>query len=391
MAPVRPLGHVFAAFALGVLAGCRAPHAVAPHPSLRFAKAHPEEPVVAESFADATPDEPPILADDATLTADDRVDLVSMSLAPKRRDFARRASVEEPISFDYAALPLMASEAPLGQGASFELVRHDLTPRHCPSWADGRRLVIWSMSPIPSESLVARVGQTALPVASLRLGFTDQDGSVDQGILNAPIGVVNAEWTSIDDKRRTADDVGVTWFEGGTDPEDALVNFQIKASSKLAGRATALVPGVLYAYRRCVLNCGSREGSAARVEELGLIGPPSRWVGTSSGVISKDFAVDEPFTHVRTRISRGSSATASIAVTSEDLARFRKDLAPKTVDAPAITYSVEVVWPDGRETPQATLFVGAFDKPDQLVDARLHSEPWKDPYAGQCMQMSDGE
>jgi hypothetical protein len=247
------------------------------------------------------------------------------------------------------------------------------------------------MSPIPSEALVARVGQTALPVASLRLGFTDQDGSVDQGVLNAPIGVVNAEWTSIDEKRRTADDVGITWFEGGTDPADALVTFQIKATSKLAGRATALVPGVLYAYRRCVLNCGSREGSAARVEELGLIGPPSRWVGTSSGVLSKDFSVDEPFTHVRTRVSRGSSANVSIAVTSEDLARFRKDLAPKTFDAPAVTYSVEVVWPDGRETPQATLFVGTFDKPDQLVDARLRSEPWKDPYAGQCVQMSDGE
>ena len=127
------------------------------------------------------------------------------------------------------------------------------------------------------------------------------------------------------------------------------------------GRAVALVPGTVYAFRRCEEGCDLPFGAALRVESLTLIAPSARWVATSSGLPSEPENPEAPFAFSSTRVAPNGSATVGItlfdAEHGSDPSKAERN--PIDGDNPIRhrTYTVDVVWPAGSP-PEAMLYRG---------------------------------
>lgn len=131
-------------------------------------------------------------------------------------------------------------------------------------------------------------------------------------------------------------------------------------------RAGALIPGLLYAFRRSELAVvpGPRRTGAppkADVEEtLVLIGPRSGWLATSG---ARPATYDQGlagFTRAELPLRRGSSASLLFHVPRSDLAAFAHrgpglsaDIAAMLEDEPMVAISVEILWPGDAETAEA--------------------------------------
>ncbi|NUP10890.1 MAG: hypothetical protein HOW73_33005 [Polyangiaceae bacterium] len=172
--------------------------------------------------------------------------------------------------------------------------------------------------------------------------------------------------------------------------DDASLKFVVykgpTGTNKCTGKATAiakadaraLVPGVLYAFRRCTSGCeaGSTE---KRREELVIIGPPSDWVASTAAVSEQAFPHVGSFTIAAVPLERGSSASVLLHVEARALAYFvgLRGIKPAWTDQPAaalgevLAYSVEISWPQDAASPQGIGFVSkATPLADMLLDTR---------------------
>jgi hypothetical protein len=275
---------------------------------------------------------------------------------PPRRTGPTRAVVETPSPIDYSALPVVVAAAPTHVERTFVLSRTDLTSKSCPPRFVPRTKIWWGFSPSWNRDFVVRIGGALIPPPKKIGGRYEDPDRALEGVFNLA-RETHADWVGIDEFNRTAERVPIVRFEGAFDSKA----MRAVADKELSGVAEALIPGTLYAFRRCDAGCEQPLSSDARVEELEIIAPKSIWIGSSGSSERQRMRVDASFTDVSVRVDPGTSATISVAVTAEAIASFRGSLvvgAPTL--APITTFSIEALRPLGAE-PELTLFTGEFD------------------------------
>jgi hypothetical protein len=213
-------------------------------------------------------------------------------------------------------------------------------------WAPER--ISWLLDLAAPGPTVVRIGGVTLPEQRYL------DGHYDVQSLDNPLaqsGHFPAAWTTLEHTGGRAD---VVQHFGVYDGDSRVAS----AQSELTARATPLVDGVLYAFRRCSAHCDGKRG--ARDQELTLIAPPAVWAGTSDATVDHGIQFRAPFTAISTPVQPGSSATLEVVVLDSDIERFERGLDPfegAWKEMNWTTFSVEVVWPEASSTPSVTLFV----------------------------------
>lgn len=274
--------------------------------------------------------------------------------APPAMRGALRATIT-PTSVDYATVPLMHVTPSVA--STFVLRKQHVVPR-C-----GQHMVPverdeWSMGGNVSVKSIVRVDGTLLPPVEWLSGghFLDDGSELDR--LTEP-RLRSAEWTTIETPKN-GPTLSVTTYQGSFDPAS------LSASAKLAStaKAVAIVPGEVYAFRRCAEACHLSFGDAARVEEIQLVGPPAAWIGSSGTVEEARLDQQQPFTLLSTRVSRGSSSSLVLDYTVEAAKSSRGEatVGPDKFGDPFVTVSVmiDVVWPADEDAPTLTIYRGEY-------------------------------
>lgn len=301
----------------------------------------------------------------------------TLSAAPRMDGVVRATSVTTVL--DYAAIPLM--QAVPRAVSAFTLGKHHVKPQ-CPAGQEGRERDEWRMMGNVAVKSVVRVdGITLPPVARLARGrFEDFGGEIAR--LSEP-RIWTARWTTVE-LPVVGPTMAVTTYDGKFDTAT------MTASAKIAStvEATELVPGEVWAFRRCEQGCDLPVGDAARVEEISLVGPPAAWIGSAGPTAEVQLDVDQPFTLLSTRVWPGGSGSLVLDYTMESAKNAQREEVSK-VDALAnsfITESVmlDVVWPSGEPEPTLTLYRGQY--PRRIATTYARTEP--DPGEAECYEVA---
>jgi len=265
------------------------------------------------------------------------------------------------VALDYASIPVAQDKPAFStdEGATFRL-GHKTATFPCSAPLPPRTATVWGPLNWFSPGRVHVLDET-FPVTT--------DPNFDQPPFvfrtNDQQGFP-ATWVLLDDARRNADHatfrIYAGTFDGKTDG---------RAKSAATVEASAIVPGLVYAYRQCVDGCSGDVADGPRRERVGLIGPPAIWRGTSAPTREQPLENETAlaFSNVTATVGPGLSASLLIVAKGEAVSRFRRP-ASTAKEALVHTYSLEIVWPDGAE-PDATLFVGASDKPPAQVNPQV--------------------
>ncbi len=143
-----------------------------------------------------------------------------------------------------------------------------------------------------------------------------------------------------------------------------------------SARAAAILPHVVYAFRRAA-------PSGARGEELVVIGPPSQWSAESAEPERRNEQWPGAFSVLSVPIARGSSASLLWTTGWREVAYFvglygrppawAQD---KELNGTSVTFSVEVLWPEGDDAPEARVLIQGVDRRAlRLVDAKPVNPP----------------
>lgn len=132
-------------------------------------------------------------------------------------------------------------------------------------------------------------------------------------------------------------------------------------TSVMAVSAHAVIPDLLYGFRRCVANCAA----ADRSDEIWFIGPPSTWTATSGDLNPEKKAKTGAFTLAQVPLRPASSASFLLHADWNQVAFFvaaRSSAAPLEardvrVYGQRIELTAEVVWPSAAAAPEATAYV----------------------------------
>jgi hypothetical protein len=254
--------------------------------------------------------------------------------SPARPTFA---SVED---LDYAALPVTKSR-PLTTGpeesfkVDWERTESNVTPMAAPSDE-----VFY-----PPYDASLRIGDVALVAGEkLRLGY--------RGL---PLSG-RAEWFVVDDTATSFRSATVRRYEGSFETTEKGPNWRsgkyAVAESAETVRAIALVPGQLYAFRRCTNACDGSLSDADRKEELGIVAPRAFWTGASDALTDSEGQSRDTVHVVRTAaLAPGSSASLSVVL--EDV----RTAPAKGKRSARVTVDVDSLWVQGSE-PTLTLYIG---------------------------------
>ena len=275
-------------------------------------------------------------------------------LPNKLLTFPKRAATGDATAIDFDSLPI-AKELPIGyEAAAFSLTR-DVLPHGCPPDEALEESTLDTLRLPSAKRFVLRIGSVTLPSTKLL------DGGHFDPALDPILGVkkiMPATWSALAPGRE-ADAADVTDFEGTFDSASG----RGVARSKSEARATSLVDGVLYAYRRCTEYCVFAPATPARREELTLIGPPAVWIGSSDETSRQALNRRAAFTRITAPLQVGSSATLVLVALDGDVASFAKGTAP--VDTTTLgaekswtTFTLDLVWSEGSKEPTIQLFVG---------------------------------
>jgi hypothetical protein len=225
--------------------------------------------------------------------------------------------------------------------------------------------------PARAEGSSTPIDFASIPLASDLPDISPDDWAKERkGMLVAAVGLHSA-WMALDEPNRSVEAAPVTWYQETQD-----LNGKTRAVSAQTVTAVDLVPGLIYAFRRCVAGCDPGGATSARREEVVLIGPRPLWTGSSApterqvdaATICRQRGV------VSAPIAPGSSTSLLLVVGAESVAAFQRG--PDAVTpVEAREFSLEIVWPKDA-TPQATLFSGAIDPPYRITtpDRRDHCQ-----------------
>jgi hypothetical protein len=238
-------------------------------------------------------------------------------------------------ALEYDSVPLLSDAppgSPLERTFRIAYAPQDLSVLHGPP--------PWYVQ-FPTHDAVVRVGGHILP------------WDVTWGGSGPPAG--HAEWYVVDRARTTPLSLPLRRYEGEFDGRGTV------ATSATATRAIAVVPGVVYMFRRCVADCGN---PAARQEMVSLVAPPAVWAESSDELVRSNGDEKPAFTVVSAVVHPGSSATLGVIVARDP----RHTLVPG-VTLPgkgALALEVDVVWEAG-EDPELTVAQGSVEDDLDLV------------------------
>lgn len=249
-----------------------------------------------------------------------------------RKSGPRRPLVSEMLSFDYAALPLMTN-APTAPCANYppRVDGHEAPPATT-------RASSWSVAYAGKDSTL-RIG--GVHVAS------------DASLYSNPLsrsrpGVPRFEWHMLD--RSTLSD------------EQATISRCVLDRAAIAAEqvtAAGLVPGWIYAYRRCTAGCQAPLDSAARVEQIEIITSPAVWIMSTGWATSRPVDGDpDTFSRAEAPVELGSSAT--IVAQIPHVPRFgpaARPLTSSSVKEGTVAFEIEVERPVGA-APEVRVFSG---------------------------------
>ena len=262
--------------------------------------------------------------------------------------YPARSLTDEPTPVDFESIPLANDLVASAPPPKFSLKRLDLSAGPCPPGSYATRRITWLLELAEAATTVVQIRGVTLPEHGYLDGTHDvprlDDLVVGRG--NAP-----AVWTTLE---RTGGRANVTEHVGVYDGESGVAS----AQSELTASPSALVDGVLYAFRRCSAHCNKKLGE--RDEAVTLIAPPAVWAGASDETVDHGVEFRAPFTAISTAVRPGSSATLEAVVLDSDVERFKRGLTRferAWEDKNWTTFSLEVVWPKASAAPSVTLFV----------------------------------
>lgn len=250
--------------------------------------------------------------------------------------------------FDYAELPLLSESTP---------VRSKGAPHYqLASQADSFQLAM-------SGSLAAEL--TAADFRTFTHGLSSSEAPTVPSRGRVPCGgevqdEIGTSWQGFDKKTRSAALLDYVVYHGQLDRGSCRAT----ATHQARVRALAVVPGVVYGFRRA-------EGDG---ETLVLIGPSSSWVGSSAPALEDQIAAHVgTFSRLEVPVRRGSSASAMMQITRGDFL----DLAHKVgVDTKSsldgmllgvwrVAVTVDVVWPASEAAPSVVVTLGSVAPPKE--------------------------
>ena len=218
----------------------------------------------------------------------------------------------------------------------------------------------WSLHPHWDLLSIIRIGGVALPAPRLLDGTYEDDHGELEGLRIGRPAV--SDWTLVDRSKRAPDRAMISRFEGLFESP----NMRAVATRKLTVQVAGIVPSEIYAFRRCVSGCDEPEGGDARVEYVDLIGPQAVWAGSTGETTAQPMLLGQAFTELTAPLRRESSASLSMVVTRESVAKFRGDAAPNTHDPRLSMFSLEVVWAEASG-PGITFLRGTIDDDDDAL------------------------
>lgn len=262
----------------------------------------------------------------------------SASAAPKR------PLVDAFETFDYASLPLLErtlTPGPKSCGSAVFRVGQDRIYDASPHVKPAALPATWTIEGLPADS-------------NLRIGRAHFVSRVlSYGPWSTPASKGEAEWVFVD--RGATTEARATMSRCVA---KAQVDVFMGADAIEEGFARALVPGRVYAYRRCVEGCDAPYGSAKRAEELGVVTSPALWI-SSSGWGSNGTLGRDAFSRGYATIRPGATATIVVGLppANDALGPLRSENITAADMDHADTFDIEVVWPEGAE-PTMTMFRG---------------------------------
>lgn len=131
-------------------------------------------------------------------------------------------------------------------------------------------------------------------------------------------------------------------------------------------RAKALIPKLMYAYRRCNGDQNRCDDPERTWEQVTLIGPPASWIASSVSADQQTKPRVGAFSHVTLPLLRGSSASVLFTVGVRDMAFFLglHSAVPRwmTEDVNAgesLQLAIEILWPEADAAPSGRASVSA--------------------------------
>ena len=107
---------------------------------------------------------------------------------------------------------------------------------------------------------------------------------------------------------------------------------------------------------------------APDLEKLEVIGPRSIWLGSTASTDGQHVPLAQPFARVVVPVSRGSTATAVLDVSGDDLKAFQGSPGAALADAKVVSFTFDLVWPQADSLPSAVAYMSALPGvPEQLV------------------------
>jgi hypothetical protein len=251
----------------------------------------------------------------------------------KTVDGPARPIVSEVEELDYAALPLMAPvpNAPISE-QSFEILEDFGNPNATPS--------------APSWNLKFAKGADAV------FSLSDLTVLNRTHLTSGPPRPGHAQWYVMTRPRTKAGALSIRRYEGEFDGKVAT------AKTALGVEPQAIIPGEIYAYRRCTARCESSLDDPAREEVIGLIASPAIWWESSDGLLRDAWRRFSSFTTVTASVRPGSSAMVGVVIAPDAAG----GIVPGTrlPKLGPLSLELDVLWEEGS-TPALTVSIGSFD------------------------------
>lgn len=181
-----------------------------------------------------------------------------------------------------------------------------------------------------------------------------------------PCGVAthtkNYSWDAL--KQAEWSDEGVDYFVFDGKFDFAACSSTVDYVTRV--RAQALVPKLVYAYRRCNGDQNRCDDPERTWEQVTFIAPPSSWIASSVAPEMQTRPRVGAFSHVTLPLLRGSSASVLFTVSVPDMAFFfgLHGAAPRWMSADenanvSLQLSIEIVWPEEDSAPSGRASISA--------------------------------
>jgi hypothetical protein len=176
-------------------------------------------------------------------------------------------------------------------------------------------------------------------------------------------------WTTFRPMDRKRDRMLLSLYEGSLDEKAC----KAKTMYAWSARATAIVPGMVYAFRSPyhVMKLDAAVGDPLEAETLEIVAPGAVWFASSSPSELHASEINAPFTHVEIPVERGRASSVTIDASIEKLAKFAsmseveawgellagKDVGASKAPLRTASIRIEVVWGAEDSAPTAVAYV----------------------------------